>query len=81
MNVLKTTDASQSPITNQVLSLAEGVLNSLCGTKPTGVPIPPTVIALQSDTRAAFPLGFGHAHSYVAPRVALIGYNFEAASC
>uniref|UniRef100_A0A915B4T1 Ubiquinone biosynthesis monooxygenase COQ6, mitochondrial n=1 Tax=Parascaris univalens TaxID=6257 RepID=A0A915B4T1_PARUN len=73
LNHYLTTDASQSRITNQVLSVVEGTLNSLCDTKPTRVPIPPTVIALQSDTRAAFPLGFGHAHSYVAPRVALIG--------
>ncbi|VDL85080.1 unnamed protein product [Nippostrongylus brasiliensis] len=35
--------------------------------------LPPHVVGLQGDTRAAFPLGFGHSHTYAAPRCVLIG--------
>ena len=35
--------------------------------------LPPTVVDAEMSTRAAFPLGFGHASHYVAPRLALIG--------
>ncbi|VDL81689.1 unnamed protein product [Nippostrongylus brasiliensis] len=35
--------------------------------------LPPHVVGLQGDTRAAFPLGFGHSHTYTAPRCVLIG--------
>lgn len=34
---------------------------------------PPEVTKLFADSRASFPLGFSHAHSYVRPRAALIG--------
>lgn len=35
--------------------------------------LPPTVVKLQEGSRAAFPLGFGHASSYVCGGAALIG--------
>lgn len=33
----------------------------------------PTVMEIKNDSRAAFPLGFNHASTYVKTRAALIG--------
>lgn len=35
--------------------------------------LPPTVSAIDSDNRAAFPLALGHTPCYVKPRMALVG--------
>lgn len=35
--------------------------------------LPPKLISLYNNSRAGFPLGFGHANSYVRHGVALIG--------
>ncbi len=35
--------------------------------------VPPMITDVVKSSRASFPVGFGHAVSYVAPRVALVG--------
>ncbi|TKR60825.1 hypothetical protein L596_028012 [Steinernema carpocapsae] len=68
------TDDNQNTVTNQALFLMDKVCSLVGGSStPHVYPMPPTVLNLQSDTRAAFPLGFGLAHHYVRPRAALIG--------
>uniref|UniRef100_A0A0K0FEV9 Ubiquinone biosynthesis monooxygenase COQ6, mitochondrial n=1 Tax=Strongyloides venezuelensis TaxID=75913 RepID=A0A0K0FEV9_STRVS len=73
------TESKQNSFVNQSLFLFEKLVDRLPlgaasekASLTTGVKIP-HVVSLQTDTRAGFPLGFGHAHSYISPRAALIG--------
>uniref|UniRef100_A0A0N4ZTN3 Ubiquinone biosynthesis monooxygenase COQ6, mitochondrial n=1 Tax=Parastrongyloides trichosuri TaxID=131310 RepID=A0A0N4ZTN3_PARTI len=73
------TETNQNSCVNQILFGFEKFINCLpLGTATneaslaSGVKIP-NVLSLQTDTRAAFPLGFGHAHNYIAPRSVIIG--------
>uniref|UniRef100_A0A0N5CAM2 Ubiquinone biosynthesis monooxygenase COQ6, mitochondrial n=1 Tax=Strongyloides papillosus TaxID=174720 RepID=A0A0N5CAM2_STREA len=73
------TESKQNSFVNQSLFMFEKLVNCLpLGTASekasltTGIKIP-HVVSLQTDTRAGFPLGFGHSHSYISPRAALIG--------
>ncbi|CAI4227252.1 unnamed protein product [Auanema sp. JU1783] len=64
------TEEDQNAVVNQTLFL----LSRACPSSwENSRGVPPQIISLQSDTRAAFPLGFGHAKSYVTTRAALVG--------
>lgn len=59
---------------NSVANAVDSLLNSLnVITQKEGV-VPPTVSDIVDGSRASFPVGFGHAVCYVAPKVALLGY-------
>lgn len=58
-------------------SIVDGVMKTVEGVlalnKNKIIQLPPKVVKLQDGSRAAFPLGFGHASSYVCGGTALIG--------
>lgn len=57
-------------IVDNVMKSVEGILSL---NKNKIKQLPPKVVKLQEGSRAAFPLGFGHASSYVCGGAALIG--------
>lgn len=57
-------------IVDNFMKTVEGVLSLR---KNKTHQLPPKVVKLQEGSRAAFPLGFGHASDYVSSGVALIG--------
>ncbi|MFH4981569.1 hypothetical protein AB6A40_008278 [Gnathostoma spinigerum] len=67
------TNKSQNAVVNKAVFIADKLMSSVCLGEETIVPTPPRITSLQADTRAAFPLGFGHSHCYIAPRAVLIG--------
>lgn len=65
------TDEDQNDCVNKALFLLSKM--PLISKERSPSVLPPHVVDLQGDTRAAFPLGFGHSHTYVKPRCVLIG--------
>lgn len=63
-------DYQSNTIVNNTIKLIEGVLPFK---KNQMQQLPPQVLKVQEKSRAAFPLGFGHASSYVCGGAALIG--------
>lgn len=59
-----------NPLFDNVMKTVEGILSL---DKNKFKQLPPKVVKLQEGSRAAFPLGFGHASSYVCGGAALIG--------
>jgi ubiquinone biosynthesis monooxygenase Coq6 len=58
---------------NRVVSDILKTVDSFLVSKSKITQLPPSVLKLQENSRAAFPLGFGHASSYVCSGAALIG--------
>uniref|UniRef100_A0A7E4VH03 Ubiquinone biosynthesis monooxygenase COQ6, mitochondrial n=1 Tax=Panagrellus redivivus TaxID=6233 RepID=A0A7E4VH03_PANRE len=71
------TEKQQDPFTNQTLFALDklGSILPIFGSRYYERPrlTPPMIVGLQTDNRAAFPLGFGHADSYVKSRGVLVG--------
>lgn len=60
------------------MDCALDALKIVLATKSTQqMQIPPQISGLYQQSRAGFPLGFGHASSYVGKGVALIGYAYD----
>jgi len=74
LNHYLVTDTAQDPIANQALGIMDQMASVLRFTHKLDSPKQlPTVLQVQHDSRAAFPLGFNHASTYVKTRAALIG--------
>ncbi|XP_031617711.1 ubiquinone biosynthesis monooxygenase COQ6, mitochondrial [Contarinia nasturtii] len=59
---------------NSVVEMAMGAVRTILNTNSSVVrQLPPQITGLYGKSRAGFPLGFGHASSYVGRGVALIG--------
>lgn len=66
-------DVHQSTTSNSVLSVADKIFSYISQRSSVANQLPPTVIDVDEKSRAAFPLGFGHATRYIKTRAVLIG--------
>lgn len=59
---------------NSMVELAMGAVRTILNSNSHAVrQLPPQITGLYEKSRAGFPLGFGHASSYVGRGVVLIG--------
>lgn len=66
----------QTPyITQEATKIVDNVLKLFNVPSNAVRQLPPSVKKVEEGSRAAFPLGFGHATQYVAKGVALVGYS------
>lgn len=64
---------SSSIIVQQATSIFDTFLRVLNCSKSEKNNVPPTVKSIEPNSRAAFPLGFGHSSQYIGKGVALVG--------
>ncbi|KAM4665038.1 ubiquinone biosynthesis monooxygenase COQ6, mitochondrial isoform 1-T3 [Discoglossus pictus] len=64
---------SQSDFISSAGSLFHSAISALMPSGTSARQLPPSVARVEQNSRAAFPLGMGHATEYVRHRVALIG--------
>ena len=67
-------DPVDDQLVNTISNTIESFLNTLKVTIQKEDIIPPTICGVVEESQASFPVGFGHAVRYVAPKVVLLGY-------
>ncbi|GBN34834.1 Ubiquinone biosynthesis monooxygenase COQ6, mitochondrial [Araneus ventricosus] len=65
-------EKKNSVVESAILNLKNLISTLTPGYEPVRQ-LPPSILSVEPKSRAAFPLGLGHATEYVAPRVALVG--------
>lgn len=66
-------ESEKNPSVESALSFMNNILSTFFPAKGTLCQLPPSIVEIDDDSRACFPLAFGHAAEYVTSRIALIG--------
>uniref|UniRef100_A0A2L2YHY1 Ubiquinone biosynthesis monooxygenase COQ6 n=1 Tax=Parasteatoda tepidariorum TaxID=114398 RepID=A0A2L2YHY1_PARTP len=66
-------EEGKNSIVESAMSTFKNVISSISPGYGSTRQLPPSILSVESNSRAAFPLGLGHSTKYVAPRVVLIG--------
>lgn len=66
-------DANHTDLVDSMGTMLQFAVAFLKPTRVSARQLPPSVARVDSQSRALFPLGLGHAAEYVRPRLALIG--------
>ncbi|KAG8192275.1 hypothetical protein JTE90_002101 [Oedothorax gibbosus] len=66
-------DESKNTFVESAISNLRSLLSNLSAEQSSVRQLPPSILSIEEKSRAAFPLGLGHATEYVSKGVALIG--------
>ncbi|XP_035214024.1 ubiquinone biosynthesis monooxygenase COQ6, mitochondrial-like isoform X2 [Stegodyphus dumicola] len=66
-------EENKNSVVDSAVSTLKNMISSIFPGAESVRQLPPSILSVEPNSRAAFPLGLGHAAEYVAPRVALIG--------